>query len=116
MSGPTSSPEAPPTEPRVSTRRLLVVGGLVVLVVAGILSSFASRHPDGLQHVAASLGFEGSARASATRGSPLAHYGVQGVSNGFLSGGLAGVVGILATALIMGGLVLLLRRLGRRRG
>lgn len=100
----------------VSTRRLVAAGALVTLVVAGVLSYVASASPDGLQSVAGALGFEGSARDSATSGSPLAGYGVDGVSNGFVSGGLAGVLGVLATALLMAGLVWLLVRLGRRRG
>lgn len=108
------TPGAP--RPRVSTRRLVLVGAAVCLVIAGVVSFFASRHPDGLQHVAHSLGFAGAARESAAAGSPLAGYGVDGVSNGFLSGGLAGIVGLVVVAVVMGGLVLLLRRLGRRRG
>ena len=102
--------------PQVSTRRLVVVGGLVCLVVAGVLSFFASGHPDGLEYVAHRLGFADSARDSAASGSPLAGYATQGVSSGFLSGGLAGVVGVVVVALVMGGLVALLRRTGRRRG
>ncbi|WP_299448039.1 PDGLE domain-containing protein [uncultured Phycicoccus sp.] len=104
------------TRTRPSTRRLVVVGGLVSLLVAGVLSVFASASPDGLEHVAGTLGFADTARDSAAAGSPLADYGVGGISNGALSGGLAGVLGVLATAVVMAGLVLLLRRLGRGRG
>lgn len=111
---PEVEPAAP--RPRVSTRRLVLVGSAVCLLVAGVVSFFASSHPDGLEHVAHTLGFAGSARTSAAEGSPLAGYGVEGVSNGFVSGGLAGVLGLVVVAVVMGGLVLLLRRLGRRRG
>lgn len=104
------------TRRRVSTRILVLVGGLVCLVIAGVVSFFASGHPDGLEYVARSLGFAGTERPHATSGSPFAGYSTSGVSSGFLSGGLAGVVGVLVVAVVMGGLVVLLRRLGRRRG
>ena len=101
----------------MSTRRLVTVGLVLSVLVAGVLSTYASRHPDGLQHVAAGLGFASSEQASATSGSPLAGYAVQGVSDPRLSGGLAGVVGVLVVALVMGGLVLLVqRRASRQRG
>ncbi|HET7762760.1 MAG TPA: PDGLE domain-containing protein [Phycicoccus sp.] len=94
----------------MSTRRLVTVGLVLSLLVAGVLSTYASRHPDGLQHVAASLGFASDAQASATSGSPLAGYAVQGVSDPRLSGGLAGVAGVVVVGALMTGLVLLLRR------
>jgi uncharacterized membrane protein YedE/YeeE len=99
----------------VSTRRLVVIGLLVSALVAGVLSFYASAHPDGLTHVAESLGFAGTARDSATASSPLAGYTVSGVGDARLSGGLAGLVGIAVTGLVMGGLVLLLRRRSAQR-
>ena len=117
MSGTVRTEDTPDASPRrVSTRRVVVVGGLVCLLVAGVVSFFASGHPDGLEYVAHSLGFSDTARDSATSSSPFADYTTSGVSQGFLSGGLAGVVGVLVVAAVMGGLVVLLRRLGRRRG
>ncbi|MBR7742274.1 PDGLE domain-containing protein [Phycicoccus sp. BSK3Z-2] len=110
MSTPTSERTPSPTRPRVTTRVLVLVGLGVSLLVAGLLSFWASGHPDGLEFVAGSLGFEGSARDSATAGSPFADYGTEGVSSGLLSGGLAGVVGVVVTAVVMFGLVALLRR------
>ena len=98
---------------RPSTRRLVTVGLVVSLVVAGVVSYFASAHPDGLEHVAARLGFDTSARDSAAAGSPLADYAVRGV-DGPVSGGLAGVLGILAVGLVMGLLVLYVRRRAAR--
>jgi cobalt/nickel transport system permease protein/cobalt/nickel transport protein len=98
----------------VTTRRLVTVGLLVSLLLAGVVSSYASRHPDGLMHVAASLGFASNEQASATSDSPLAGYAVRGVVDSRLSGGLAGVVGVLVVALVMGGLVLVVRRRAAR--
>lgn len=100
---------------RISTRRLVVAGLAVSLLLAGVVSFYASGHPDGLEFVSQALGFHDTARGSATASSPLADYGVSGIGDARLSGGLAGVAGVVATALVMAALVALLRRLGRRR-
>lgn len=92
-----------------ATRVVVGVGIAISLVIAAVLSWFASGHPDGLEHVAETLGFDGTARDSATADSPLADYAASGVA-GPLSGGLAGVVGVLVVALVMFALVALLRR------
>ncbi len=99
----------------MSTRRLVVIGLAVSALVAGVLSSYASGHPDGLTFVAQSLGFADAERSSATAGSPLAGYTVSGVSDGRLSGGLAGLAGVAVVGLVMAGLVLLLRQRASRR-
>ncbi len=98
----------------MSTRRLVVIGLVVSALVAGVLSFYASGHPDGLSSVAQSLGFADTARDSATSGSPLAGYSMAGVSDARLSGGLAGLVGLAVVGLLMTGLVLLLRRRASR--
>lgn len=89
----------------------LVVTGLVVsLVLAGGVSFYASSHPDGLEKVAGDVGFLDSAKGSAVEESPLAGYGVAGVKNERISGGLAGVIGVASTAAISFGLFYGLRR------
>lgn len=96
-------------KPRISTRAL-VVGGLVVcLLLAGVVSAWASSHPDGLEHVAETLGFAGSAGDHGAADSPFADYETKGV-DGPLSGPIAGVVGVLLTAAVMWLLLRLLRR------
>jgi len=70
---------------------------LVSLLVAGVLSGFASPHPDGLESVAAAQGFLDDARSSLTAASPLADYAVAGIGHARLSGALAGIVGCLLT-------------------
>jgi hypothetical protein len=97
----------------VSTRALVSTGLLVSALLAGVVSFYASGHPDGLEHVAGTLGFGTTARDSAAAGSPLAGYAVSAVDDPRLSGGLAGLVGVVVVGLAMAGLVLLLRR---RRG
>ena len=99
---------------QISTRRLVATGLGVCLVLAGIVSVWASGHPDGLEFVAEKLGFIDSAGEHATGGSPLADYGVAGIGNERLSGGLAGVLGVVVVAVIAFGLMHLLRRRGSR--
>ncbi|MCW3815466.1 PDGLE domain-containing protein [Micromonospora sp. DR5-3] len=103
-----------------------VLGGLLVaLLLAGVVSNYASSHPDGLD---SSLlkGCTVNAEDEITGGScpaqrakdheladsPLADYGVRGVGNGFLSTGLSGVIGVLLTFALGGGLFWLARRRG----
>ena len=95
----------------VRNRRAAWIAGLLVtLVIAGFVSYYASAHPDGLEWAAGESGFADTARDSAVAGSPLADYGVEGVDDGRLSGGLAGVVGVAVTLVLAGGLTLVLRR------
>lgn len=87
---------------------VLIIGMVLSVGLAGIVSYYASTHPDGLEHVAEQEGFSESAQESATEDSPLAGYGVEGVSDERMSAGLAGVVGVGVTALLGFGLFLLL--------
>ena len=77
----------------MSGRTFTALGLLTALVVAGLLSHYASSSPDGLMHVADAEGFLSTATDSITRGSPLAGYSVSGLGHVRLSGGLAGVIG-----------------------
>lgn len=96
--------------PRVSTRRLLLVGILVCLLLAGVVSYYASSSPDGLMFVAGEKGFLGSAGPHASDGSPFAGYATKGVANARLSRGLAGLVGATIVFVLAGGLFLAVRR------
>lgn len=95
---------------RVSTTRLVVVGLAVCAVLAGVVSAWASGHPDGLEYVAQRLGFLDSAGSHGSAGSPFADYGTAGVDDARLSGGLAGLVGVVVVAAIAFGLMQVLRR------
>ena len=97
----------------MSTRRFAVFALVVSLLLAGVLSWYASSSPDGLEHVAQTTGFGQTAQEHATAGGPLADYTTKGVDAGRLSTGLAGVIGVAVTGLAMGGLILALRRRGR---
>lgn len=93
-----------------SPRRFFAAFLLVSLVIAGVVSFYASSHPDGLEYVAEQTGFLDSAEDSAAASSPLADYQTSGVDNERLSGGIAGVTGAGVTLLVAGGLFWGLRR------
>jgi hypothetical protein len=89
-----------------------VAGGLllVALVLAGVVSHYASSSPDGLNRVAEDQGFADTAEAGPDR--PLAGYSTSDVDDDRLSGGVAGVVGVLVVLVLAGGLTLVVRRRG----
>jgi hypothetical protein len=93
----------------------LGIGLLVALLVAGVLSGFASSSPDGLERVSIDRGFDQAAADSAVAGSPLADYTVDGVDNGRLSTGLAGIIGVALTLAVSAGLFYGLRLYGKAR-
>ena len=95
---------------RARTRSFVLIGLAVALLIAGVGSWYASSSPDGLEATAAEQGFDHTAQDSASAGSPLADYAVDGVDDGRLSGGLAGVIGVLLVLALAGGLTLLVRR------
>ena len=96
----------------VKQRTFLALGLLVCLLLAGVASYYASAHPDGLEHVAEQTGFIDTAEDSATADSPLADYSTRGVEDARLSGGIAGVVGVVVMLLLSTGLFWGLRRRG----
>jgi cobalt/nickel transport protein len=104
-----------------------LIGGLLVsLLLAGVVSSFASSSPDGLDS-AAREGCTFDAKGNITGGtcmarneqhhqmkdSPLAGYGIKGIGNQYLSTGLSGVLGVLVTFGIGAGVFWLVRRRSR---
>jgi cobalt/nickel transport protein len=95
---------------KVSTNKFIAAGFLVAALLAGGVSYYASSQPDGLEKVAGDIGFLDKAKDSAAATSPLADYGVKGVDNERISGGLAGLFGIIATGALGGGLFMLIRK------
>jgi cobalt/nickel transport protein len=107
-------------------KKFLIGGLLVALLLAGVVSSFASGSPDGLDY-AAREGCTFNADDEITggtcmaqqeqehqlAGSPLADYAVRGIDNEFLATGLSGVIGVLITFAVGGGLFWVLRRRSR---
>jgi cobalt/nickel transport protein len=91
------------------TRTIWIAGLLLALLVAGVGSWYASSSPDGLEWAAEETGFIETARDSAAVESPLADYAVDGEESR-LSGGTAGVIGVVVTLALAGGIALLVRR------
>ena len=85
-------------------KHFVIIILLVSLIIAGFVSWFASSKPDGLERVAEDQGF--IEKAEDTSYEIFPDYKVPGV-NKFLSKGLAGVIGTLATF----GLILLLGKI-----
>jgi hypothetical protein len=101
---------------RNRNRSFLLIFLVVALILAGIVSFYASSKPDGLEKVAEDEGFLGSARDHGLGGSPLSDYATAGIDDARLSVGVAGILGVLITLLIAVGLFLIVRRLSRDRG
>lgn len=94
-------------------KRLVAAGLLVALVLAGVVSYYASASPDGLNKVAEDKGFAATAEDHPLEDSPVADYEVRGVSDGRVAGGLAGVLGVVVTFALGGVVFLAVRGRGR---
>ena len=91
-------------------KTFLISGFIASLLLAGVVSFYASSHPDGLEKVAEDIGFIETAKENTNADSLLADYGVKGVDNERLSVGAAGVIGVIATGVISTLLFMLVRR------
>ena len=84
-----------------SNRKFYLIFLLVSIGLAGIVSFYASSSPDGLEKVAGDIGFIDTAKDHTLDNSALADYGVAGIENERLSVGIAGILGVIATGLLM---------------
>jgi len=92
------------------TWTISLVGLLVAVVLAGILSPFASSHPDGLERVAENKGFAESAEGKEVyTGAPLPDYQVPNVENEAASTRLAGLIGVGVVFILATGVAWALR-------
>jgi hypothetical protein len=94
------------------TTAFVLVGLLVALLLAGVVSFYASDSPDGLEQVAADQGLDAAEQPSGAEESPLSGYRTDGIGDDRLAGGIAGVVGVVATFTVGTGLALAARRRG----
>jgi cobalt/nickel transport protein len=107
----------------------LAAGLLVALLLAGVVSNFASAQPDGLDSsLRDGCTFDANdnitggdcpakrARDNELADGPLADYGIRGIDNGFLSTALSGAIGVLLTFAVGGGAFWLVRRRGAATG
>ena len=85
-------------------KKFLLSGFVISLFLAGVVSFYASSNPDGLEKVAQDIGFLDTAKEHTNADGVLADYGVKGIENERASVGVAGVIGVIGTA-IVGGLL-----------
>jgi hypothetical protein len=95
---------------RLPLRVVLGATLLAALLLAGVVSFYASSSPDGLSRVAEDKGITKVEKPHATDGSPLAGYEVAGVDHTRLSKGVAGVAGVLVVLALGTGLSYAVRR------
>jgi hypothetical protein len=93
-------------------RRFFVGFAVAALLLAGVVSTFASSSPDGLQRVAEDKGIARTAEQHPLGDGPMDGYGVDALGNGLLSTGLAGVAGVLVVLALTAGLAYAVRRKG----
>ena len=85
-------------------RRTLVGGAAIALLIAGVISYFASPSPDGLEKAQEELGAAGPVR-QAVEVPPVAfqEYNLKWLGEGFWANAAAGIVGsLLVLALLLG--------------
>ena len=94
---------------------VFAVGALLLsLALALFVSPWADGDPDGLDKVAEQEGFAATERKHDLGGSPVANYSVEGMSEGRLSTGIAGLTGVLVAFGLTTCVVAVLRFLRRR--
>jgi cobalt/nickel transport system permease protein len=104
-----------PTEsggPRQSLKPVIVLGALAAVGIAVFISPFASPWPDGLERVAANLGFEERAAKQPVLSAPAGDYVMPGLGSGAVATSVAGAAG---TLVVLGGAWLLARALVPRK-
>jgi cobalt/nickel transport system permease protein len=106
-------PELMKADAEIMRPRGLVISLGATALVAAAVSFVASNSPDGLEHVAESLGFVTTSEP-VWRLSPMADYAVPGLANETLAGVLAGIVGVMVTGILLYALLQTARR--RRAG
>jgi cobalt/nickel transport protein len=82
------------------SNRFMLSGVFVTLVLASVVSYYASGDPDGLEKVAEEKGFIDDAVDHSLGNSPLADYGVSGISDDRLSVAAAGAIGVILMLII----------------
>ena len=94
----------------MTARRVFVAFALVAVVLAGGASYVASSAPDGLDRVAEDHGIAEREKPHALGDGPMADYAVKGLASPWLSGGLAGVTGVVVVLALTSGVAFAVRR------
>ena len=91
--------------------RTFVVGAVIAVLVAGVISYFASANPDGLEKAQEELGVAGPAHSPVeVPAVAFQEYNLKWIGEGFWSNAVAGVVGAMAVLAILLGVGRLLVR------
>ena len=86
----------------LNNRKFYISGFVISLFLAGVVSFYASSSPDGLEKVAEDIGFIETAKDHSNVDGALADYGVKGIENERASVGVAGIIGVIGTAVVAG--------------
>ena len=86
----------------LNNRKFYISGFVVSLFLAGVVSFYASSSPDGLEKVAEDIGFIQTEKEHTNSDGALADYGVKGIENERASVGVAGIIGVIGTAVVAG--------------
>ena len=86
----------------LNNRKFYISGFVVSLFLAGVVSFYASSSPDGLEKVAEDIGFIETAKDHSNADGALADYSVKGIENERTSVGVAGIIGVIGTAVVAG--------------
>jgi hypothetical protein len=83
-------------------RRTIIVGTAIAVLVAGVISYFASANPDGLEKAQEELGVSGPVHA-VVEVPPVAfqEYNLKWIGEGFWSNAVAGVAGAAIVLIIL---------------
>jgi len=92
------------------SKKEILIGLTIALVLGIFLSPFASSHPDGLERVAEDKGFLEKGEIKPLFTSPIPDYAWPGIANEGLATGLAGLAGTLIVFLLGYGLALALKQ------
>ena len=82
----------------LTNRKFYIIGFIVSLFLAGVVSFYASSSPDGLEKVAEDIGFIDTAKPHTNADGALADYG----DTKSIPVGVAGVIGVIGTAVVAG--------------
>ena len=96
--------------PKVTARTFAIGGVITAMVVAMVVSQFASGDPDGLERIAADKGFAARGGDHALGSSVFADYATSGIDNATVSLAVAGLAGVTLTLLVGFGIVSASRR------
>ena len=88
----------------------IITGLVIALVLAGIISIFASSWPDGLEKVAEKLNFLEKGEGQPALTSPIPGYAIPGIGNEKLAKSIAGILGTLVVFGFSYGIAMLIKQ------